>query len=120
MQQNLRQMTDLEIQEAARVAAEHAHMLTVTRGILSTENGQRFFKYLFREFSVGVLPPRGLDGPDLADMLGYLRAGQSIFKLAAEADSAIAGSLLALLERDRQDEINKAYAPEPSIEHGNE
>ena len=45
----------------------------------------------------------------LHEYLGHLRAGNSIYKLACEADSEIAASLLSKLERERYEHILEQY-----------
>jgi hypothetical protein len=84
-----------------REAIEHREVLEDLRVILSTAAGQRFFKYLFKNFSVGEMPPLGLEGELLREQLGLYRAGHSIFELASEANPAVAGSLLAQKEKER-------------------
>ncbi len=84
---------------------EHRDVLLNIQAILSTEPGRGFFKYLFKNFEVGEMPQIGLEGPFLMDRLGFLRAGNSIFKLAAEANAEIAAGLLAQNEKERYAKI---------------
>lgn len=88
-------------QEEIKEAIEHRDVLMEIRAILATNSGKKFFKYLFKHLEVNELPPLGLEGSFLSDKLGYLRAGNSIFKLVAEANADIAGALLAQNEKDR-------------------
>lgn len=97
-------MSDLNDQEI-KEAIEHRDVLLDIRAILATSSGKNFFKYLFKHLEVNELPPLGLEGSFLMDKLGFLRAGNSIFKLVAEADPAIAGALLAQNEKDRYVEL---------------
>jgi hypothetical protein len=90
-------MTEEDIKEAI----EHRDVLLAIRAILSTSSGKLFFKYLFKHFEVSELPEIGLDEQFLRDKLGFLRAGNSIFKLVAEANAEVAGALLAENEKDR-------------------
>lgn len=91
----------IETQEDYKEAIEHRDALLDVRAILATTSGKNFFKYLFKNFEVNELPPLGLEGSLLMDKLGFLRAGNSIFKLIAEADANMAASILAQIEKDR-------------------
>lgn len=90
-------LTSDEIKEAI----EHRDVLLDLRAIIATSSGKNFLKYLFKHLEVGELPQLGLDGSMLMDKLGFLRAGNSIFKLVAEANAEVAGALLAQIEKDR-------------------
>ena len=85
-----------------------AHRDTVlhVRAVLATVSGKALFKYFFDSFGVGQFPAVGLENDFLRDELGNLRVGNSIFKLASEADFEIAGNLLAQLEKDRYDQLH--------------
>lgn len=89
-----------QIQEIAD-RKEHQEAIESVRAILSTNAGKRFIKYLFQSFDVGEFPEKGLSGEYLHDTLGFLRAGQSIFKLVAEVDPAQAGLILGQIEREK-------------------
>lgn len=104
----VRELTQQEIADAI----EHRDMLLALRAILSKKEGKDFIKYLFKSFDVGQPPPEGLEGSLLHDRLGFLRAGNSIFKIAAEADNEIAGLLLAQIEKERYDDLRKAHENE--------
>lgn len=97
-------MTKEELKEAV----EHQEVLDSIKGILKTGDGRKFLKYLFKSFDLLVLPELGLEGNFLMERLGHLRAGNSIFKIAAEADAETTAAILAQLEKDRQDEIYQA------------
>lgn len=88
-------------EEERREAIEHRDVLLAIRAILATSSGKVFFKYLFKQFEVAQLPEIGMEGTLLADKLGFLRAGRSIFELVSEADAEKAGQLLAENEKER-------------------
>lgn len=92
-------------QEDIKLAIEHRDVLLDIRAILATTSGRNFFKYLFKNFEVNDLPELGLEGVFLHDRMGFLRAGNSIFKLVCEADPTLAATILAQKEKDRYDEI---------------
>lgn len=91
------QLTQDEVSEAL----EHRDALLNLRALLKTGPGRNFFKYLFKYFNVTDFPDVGLEGMLLHDMLGKMRAGRSIWQLAAEADPQAAAELLALNEKER-------------------
>lgn len=95
------QLTPEEVKEAI----EHRDVLLAIRAVLATASGKVLFKYLIKSFDVNELPEIGLEGSILMDRLGFLRAGNSIFKLLAEADAGIAGNLLAEIEKERYAQI---------------
>ena len=95
-------------EEERREAIEHRDALLDIRAVLVTTSGRNFFKYLFKHLEVGEVPELGLEGNILHDKLGFLRAGNAIYKLTAEANAEIAGSLLAENEREKN---AKLYAP---------
>lgn len=92
-------------EEEIRERIEHRDVLLDIRAILATSSGKRFFKYMFRQLEVGKLPPLGSEGNWLMDKLGYLRSGQAVFELVAEADAEVAGALLAENEKERYAQI---------------
>lgn len=92
--------------EEHKEAAEHRDAILCVRAVLATSEGKSFFKYLLKCFDVGEMPPQGLEGMFLHDLLGFRRAGTAIFKLASEADAAIAGALLAEVEKERHVELH--------------
>ena len=92
-------------EEEIKEAIEHRDVLLDIQAILATSSGKNFFKYLFKHLEVTELPPLGLEGSILMDKLGFLRAGNAIFKLVAEADAAAAGALVAQNEKDRYVEL---------------
>lgn len=92
-------------QEEISEAIEHRDVLLDVRAILATPSGKNFFKYLFKSLDVVELPEIGLEGNLLMERLGFLRAGNSIFKLVAEANAEMAATLLAQTEKDRYAKI---------------
>ncbi len=95
----------MQSQEDYAEAIEHRDALLDIRAILASASGLRFLKYLFKTLDVTELPEIGLEGNLLHDRLGFLRAGNSIFKLVAEANAEIAGDLLAKNEKERYAKI---------------
>lgn len=94
-------------EDERREEIEHRDTLLDLRAILKTPEGWRFFKYLFKHFDIAKLPEMGLDQNQLMDRLGVLRAGQSIFELASQADSKIAGEILAVVKKEEYEEVLK-------------
>ncbi len=86
--------------EDLKEAIEHRGILNDVRAILTTVSGRSFFKYLFKYFDVGGVPEVGLEGNILHGLLGHLRAGNSIFQLAAEADPIQTATLLAQIKKE--------------------
>lgn len=100
----------LEEERERQEALEHRDVLLAIAEILQRPSGETLFAYLFENFEVMSLPPQGLEGNELHDYLGFLRAGNAIFKLASEADYNKASSLLAKLERKRYERLKQQYA----------
>jgi hypothetical protein len=92
-------------EEERKEAIEHRDMLLDLRAVLATVSGKRMFGYLFKHLGVCELPELGLTGDLLMDKLGYLRAGNAIFKLVSEADADISGEILAKVEKDKYAQI---------------
>lgn len=82
-------------------ALKHREAILAIQDILGTKSGKAFVKYLLESFDVGELPVVGLSGDFLMDRLGFLRAGNSVFKIIAEANPDIAGQLIAQIEKER-------------------
>ena len=87
---------------------EHRDMLLDIQAVLATKPGRNFISYLFINFEVGELPVMGLTGEFLLDRLGFLRAGNSIFKIVAEASPEIAGQILGQIEKAKNEQNNYA------------
>lgn len=83
---------------------EHQNTLLALGSILKTKEGQQIVKYLFKNFEVGNLPDRSFEGNILHEYLGFLRAGNSIFKLVSEADFEVSSQILAKIERERYED----------------
>lgn len=90
-----------QMAEDLKERVRHRDTILDIQAILATKNGKNFIKYLFESFEVGSLPPRGLTGEVLMDMLGFLRAGNSVFKIVAEANPEVAALLLAQIEKEK-------------------
>jgi len=95
-------MTKLEqLNQEAKERHEHHAVLLAIQGVIATKSGKDFIKYLFKSFEVGEAPPLGISGEFLHDKLGFLRAGNSIFKIVAEASPEFAGVTLAQIEKEK-------------------
>lgn len=92
-------------EEEIKERIEHRDALLDIRAILATSSGKRFFKYLFKSFEVGQLPPLGMTGDLLMDKIGSLRAGEAFFQIVAEADSEAAGFLLAQIKKEEYEQL---------------
>lgn len=90
-------MTNDEIKEQA----EHQLVLRDIQAVIALKEGKNFIKYLFNSLGVCDMPELGLPESFLRDHLGFLRAGNSIFKIVSEASPEIAGLLLAQLEKEK-------------------
>lgn len=88
---------------------EHKEVLIAIAHILKTKEGLQLFTYLFKNLDVTMLPDRGMQANDLQEYLGFLRAGNSIYKLACEADSETSASIIAKLERKRYEDTYEQY-----------
>jgi hypothetical protein len=91
---------------------EHRDVLLAIGAIIKTPEGIKLFSYLFKNLDVLELPLQGLEGNVLYEYLGFLRAGNSIYKLACEADFNIAASILSKLERERYEYKREQHAIE--------
>ena len=94
-----------EYQKDLQEQLEHRDVLLALGVLLQMKEGQQFLKYLFKHFDVACVPEIGLEGKELHEYLGFLRAGNSIYKLVCEADFEKAALLLSKLERERYDKI---------------
>lgn len=98
-------MSRVMSQEEIKEAIEHRNVLLDIRAILATNSGKNFIQYLFKHLGASELPELGLTGEILMDKLGFLRAGNSVFKLIAEADADIAGNLLSKNEKEKHAQL---------------
>ena len=80
---------------------EHDMMLANLKIILSRPEGKAFMKYLFKHFGIAEGPPVGPDTTILYDMIGFNRAGESIFNIAAQADQLTTGILIAEIQKEK-------------------
>lgn len=97
----------LEQQLENQIALEHRDAIMDIRAICKTDPGKRFLKYLIKNLDVNELPEPGVEGVMLAEHLGFLRAGNSVFKLICEADFKIAAELLAEKEKERYERLQQ-------------
>lgn len=88
---------------------EHRDVLLAIAATLKTKEGLLLFKYLFKTLEVTNLPDRGMEEKDLYEYLGFLRAGNSIYKLTCEADFTAAANIVAKIERERYEHITEEY-----------
>lgn len=92
-------LTDEQVKELL----EHRDVLRSLKLVLATPEGKSFIKYLLKSFDFGEQPVFGLEGAQLADRIGFLRAGNSVFKLACEADHEITGKIVGEIEKEKYD-----------------
>ena len=89
------------MQHELKEQAEHQAVLLNIQAVVATKPGKDFIKYLLQSFEVGEMPPIGLSGEFLHERLGFYRAGNSIFKIIAEASPEFAGAILAQIEKEK-------------------
>lgn len=94
-------LTDEQIKELL----EHREVLRNIKVVLTTAEGRSFLKYLLKNFDFGEQPVLGLEGVQLADRIGFLRAGNSVFKLACEADYEITGKIVGEIEKEKYEAL---------------
>lgn len=109
------ELQNYDIEVARQEALEHRDVLLAIGVLLKQKEGLTLFSYLFKNLDVAELPDRTLTGEDLQEYLGFLRAGNSIYKLACEADADIAASLLSQLERKRYEHKYHIYRIENGL-----
>jgi hypothetical protein len=61
------------------------------------------------------LPDKSMEGNILHEYLGFLRAGNSIYKLACEASSETAAHILAKIERERYEDKYEQFRIENGL-----
>lgn len=111
--------TEYYAEKLRQESVEHRDALLSIASILQTKEGEKLFKYLFKNFEVANLPPKGMEDKELHEYLGYLRAGNSVYKLVCEADANIAASILSKLERERYDHKLEEYRIEQEYANSN-
>ena len=104
-----------EIEKERQEANEHQDALLAVSSILKTKEGLILFKYLFKNLDVTRLPDRDLPPELLKEVLGFLRAGRTVYEIACEADSETAAKLIAKLERERHDERCERFRLENAV-----
>ena len=92
-------------EEELKERLEHREVLLDIQAVLATKSGKGFIKYLFKNFDVMEAPPMYLSGEMLMDKLGFLRAGNSIYKIVAEANPEIAGAIIGQIEKEKNAQI---------------
>lgn len=95
---------------------EHRDATLAIASIIKTPEGKALFKYLFTTLEITKLPDENLEGNMLYENLGFLRAGNSIYKLACQADFESAASILSKLERERYEHTCKQYNLDNNID----
>lgn len=93
---------------------EERDALLSVAAVMKTKEGEKFFRYIFKSFEVLNLPPKEMKGEELIEYLGFLRAGESIYKLACQADFERTAVMMSKLERERYEHKLNEYR----IEHG--
>lgn len=101
MQTKEEKIQEIELRERI----EHQNVLLALGVLLRQKEGVQLFNYLFKEFDVACVPEIGMEGQMLFEYLGFLRAGNAIYKLVCEADYSIAATILSKLEKDRYDRL---------------
>jgi len=91
--------------EDRRAAVEHQDALLAVNAIIHTPSGKKFIKYLFKSLDVCELPELGFTGELLHEKLGFLRAGNSIFKIVAEANHEVAAVLISEIEKEKHEKL---------------
>lgn len=92
-------------EEERKIALEHRDALLDIRAIMATSSGVRFLKYLFKNLQVGTIPPMGTEGNLLMEQLGFLRAGNSVFDIACEANETVSAGILAKIRKEHNDAL---------------
>lgn len=105
-----------QIETERQEQLEHRDVLLAISVILKTKEGLQLFNYLFKNFEVMTAPDRGMQGIELHEYLGFLRAGNSLYKLTCEADPETAASILAKQERKRYEQIYEQYRIENGLD----
>lgn len=90
-----------EDRERIDEAKKYQDALGNIREILNSKAGKGFMKYLFENLEVGELPAKGLEGIDLAETIGFLRAGKSVFEIVSDASPKIASDLFTDIVKER-------------------
>lgn len=94
-------------EEDRKKLADHAVIVRHLGNILGTDSGKIFFKYFIENFSVGEVPEFGLDGNDLHDKIGFLRASKMVFELMSQANQKVAADLFASVQKEKYERLYK-------------
>ena len=102
------ELVENEREKERQEALEHRDVLLAIGAILKNNEGIQLFSYLFKSLNVATVPT-AIEGNLLHEELGFLKAGNSIYKLVCEADFEIAASILSKLERQRYDDLHREH-----------
>jgi len=105
-------LIELENQRERQEALEHRDVLLAIGVLLKQQEGVQLFEYLFKTLDVTQLPESDMEDKILHEYLGFLRAGNAIYKLVCEADHVEAASILSKLERKRYEQIHEQHRVE--------
>ena len=106
-----------QIDKDRQESLEHRDVLLAIAAIIKSKEGINLFKYLFKNLEVACLPDKAETDNFLHEHLGFLRAGNSIYKLACEADYEVTANILARIERERYDDKLKLYRIESGFDN---
>lgn len=106
-----------QAEQERREQLEHRDVLLAIGSIIKTKEGIKIFEYLFDTFDVAQLP-EGQQGKLLHEYLGFLKAGNAIYKLACEADPESAAIILSKLERKRYEQLYERHQLENELDNG--
>ena len=106
---------EFEAELERREQLEYRDVLLAVQSLMTTSDGVKVFSYLMKNLNVTKLPEQGMEGVELHDYLGFLRAGNSVYKLLCQADPEEAAKLIAKIERKEHDDRNERYAIENAI-----
>lgn len=95
-------MTDKDRDAEEKI--KHRVLIQHINALLTTVSGREFIKYLFLNFGVGELPAPLTTGERLIEEVAFHRCGLSIFKVISEANPYMAGTMLAELESEKNNE----------------
>lgn len=80
---------------------EHELMLSNLRILITRPEGREFIKYILKNFGFGEVPPMNLAEALTRDMMGFNRAGEAFFNIAAQADPIQTGLILAEIQKEK-------------------
>lgn len=97
-------MADKNHQDVDPELAKHRALMNDINALLATVSGRNFVKYLFESFGVGELPQPFTKAEELIERVAFLRTGQSIYKLIANANPLMAATIMAEIEKEKLNE----------------